>query len=332
MTRLYMSMEISTKTWKLCFCKGTKKRIQWNLEPWECSQLPQLLEKAKIKLDLHANAPVLSCHEAGLQGFWIHHFLESLGVQSLTVDPASIEVNRRYRRAKTDKLDVHKLMNMLLRHAAGETGMWAIINVPSREDEDERRIHRELERLTKEKTQHENRILSLLRLHGPYQIKINTRFLGALEALRDWKGRVLPEHILTEIKRQYARWVLVDKHAKEILKQINQLLDDPKTESSKKVKKLEAVRGIGIKGSRLLVCELFGWRTFNNRKQIGNYLGLTGTPYNSGESEKDQGISKAGNKRARSLLTELAWLWLRYQPESDLTKWFYMKARRRTLL
>ncbi len=328
MSRLYMSMEISNKSWKLYFSAGGKKKRRRDLLADEYVKLPDLIQEAKSKLGLAPEAKVVSCHEAGLQGFWIHRFLEKCGVESLVLDPSSIEINRRRRRAKTDRLDVTKLMQMLLRHYGGETGMWSVVNPPSVEAEDVRRMYRELGRIQKELTQHHNRILSLLRLHGPITIPINTRFKKKLKTLTTWEGEPFPENTLIEIHHQYARWELACKQAKETTQHMNQMVEKGETEAARQIKVLQNLRGIGFKGSWGLTCEMFAWRAFKNRKQVGSYLGMTGTPYDSGSSMREQGISKAGNARVRALMNELAWLWLRHQPDSELTKWFLQRTFR----
>jgi transposase len=326
MSRLYMSMEISNKSWKLCFSAGGKKKRRRDLLADEYHKLPEMIQEAKSKLGLAPGAEVVSCHEAGLQGFWIHRFLEKCVVKSLVLDPSSIEVNRRRRRAKTDRLDVIKLMHMLIRHEGGETGMWSVINPPSVEAEDVRRMWRELGRVQKELTQHHNRILSLLRLHGPITIAINTRFKKKLERVTTWEGEAFPENILAEIQHEYARWELVREQGKETMRRMNQMAEKGETKAAGQIKMLQNLKGIGFKGSWGLTCEMFGWRKFKNRKQVGSYMGITGTPYDSGSAKKDQGISKAGNARVRALMNELAWLWLRHQPDSELALWFFRRT------
>lgn len=328
MSRLYMSLEISQSSWKICFSSGGKKKRIQNLPSVGFKYLPRMIGEAKEKLGLDPDAEVLSCHEAGLQGFWIHRFLVACGVESLVVDPASIEVKRRRRRVKTDRVDVLKLMNMLLRHYGGETGMWSVVNPPSVEAEDMRRMHRELGRLKKELIQHANRILSLLRLHGPITVSINSRFMKKLETLKTWEGQPIPANALAEIEREYRRWQCAADQEKEIKRQMDALVDQgEETPSTQNIKRLQKLKGIGFKGSWGLTTEMFGWREFKNRKQIGSYLGMTGTPYDSGTVTRELGISKAGNARMRCLAVELAWNWLKYQPWSDITRWFHQRTR-----
>jgi len=325
MRRLYMSMEISNTYWHLAFCAGNRKRRFQKLHSDRFRELPELIARAKERLGLEPDAPVLACHEAGLQGFWIHRMLETYGYESLVVDPASIEVSRRQKHVKTDRVDVKKLMNMLLRHAGGETGMWKLVHVPSPREEDRRRIHRELKRLKKERTQHNNRIIGLLKLHGPIRVRINRGFRERLPKLKDWNGQELPRHARAEIEREYQRWVMVQDEILS-LDQLKREMVRENDPAMRGVRRLKRLSGIGMGGGWDFTCEMFSWRKFKNRKEVGAFLGLTGTPYDSGASQRDQGISKAGDGSLRALACELAWQWVRWQPTSSLTMWFHKKT------
>ena len=257
-----------------------------------------------------------SCYEAGRDGWWLHRWLIEHGVDSIVVDAASIEVNRRARRAKTDRLDGDKLLAMLLRHHAGER-VWSVLHEPTPEDEDARRTHRELARLMHERTAHTNRISSLLVLHN-----LRPRLvIGG----RDWAGwwqahgTQVPQQLRAELERESTRLALVKQQIKALEAARHEALEDGKQPL---VAQLAQLRAIGTKGAWVLVKELFGWRRFANRRELAGCLGLAPTPYDSGGSQVEQGISKAGNKRARALLVELSWGWLRLQPDSELTQWF----------
>lgn len=229
------------------------------------------------------------------------------------VDSASIEVNRH---AKTDRLDGDKLLAMLLRHRAGER-VWSVLHEPSAEDEDARRTHRELAWLTQERTAHTNRIGSLLVLHN-----LRPRIIiGGRDWGRWWDrhGEQVPPALRAEIERESARLALVKQQVKALEAARRQEVEAGK---QPRVAQLMQLRAIGAKGAWVLVKELFGWRRFANRRELAGCLGLAPTPYASGDSQIEQGISKAGNKRARALLVELAWSWLRWQPGSALTQWF----------
>ncbi len=326
MSKLYLSIEISKTYWQLCFSKGTTKRKFVQLHSTEYERLPKIIEGMKKRLHLPLESEVLSCHEAGLQGTWIHRYLERIGVNSLMVDSASIEVNRRKRRIKTDSVDANKLMNMLRRYDTGEKDSCSVVRVPSPEAEDFRRIYRELVRLNKELTQHNNRIISLLDLHGSIPVKVDMSFLGRLPRITNYIGDRIPKYAFMEIKRVYERWLLTHEQEKKLRTEMRRVERAQDRVEAEKIVQLQRLRGIGVKGSWGLVSEMFGWREFKNRKQVGGYLGLTGTPYNSGNSIKEQGISKAGNKQVRTLMVQLAWLWLRHQAKTDLAKWFQLKT------
>ena len=257
-----------------------------------------------------------SCYEAGRDGWWLHRWLIEQGIDDIVVDAASIEVNRRARRAKTDRLDGLKLRAMLLRHHGGER-VWSVLREPTPEQEDARRRDRELSRLGKERTQHSNRIRSLLVLHNLRpQIVIGGRDWAAWW---DAQGAQLLEHQRAEIEREIARLTLIKQQVKVL-----EAAQQKEVEAGRQpiVAQLMRLRAIGIKGAWLLDKELFGWRRFANRRELAGSLGLVPTPYDSGDRQVEQGISKAGNKRVRALLVELAWAWLRLQPNSALTQWF----------
>lgn len=316
---LYISLELSNSRWKLTFGDGQRKRERTigagNLEGFE-----EEVIKARKHLKIAEGTEIYSCYESGRDGFWIHRYLESKGIKNIVVDAASIEVNRRYRRAKTDRVDGIKLLNMLMRHISGEEKVWSVVRVPSVEQEDDRRVNRERDRMVKERGAHISRIKSLLILYG-IRTEVGSKFLRGLEKVRTWDGSRLPEHIVQELKREYARCELLDVQMKEIVKEKKKKLSGSPV-MQHKVGKLQRLKSIGPISSWDLVYEFFGWRTFRNVKQVGGAAGLTPTPYSSGDMNIEQGISKGGNRRVRSLMIELAWSWLRYQPGSELSKWF----------
>ena len=316
---LYMAMELSKRNWKLAFSNGTKIR-QINVPAGDFAGLQQAITHAKTKLGLPAAAPVRACYEAGRDGFWIQRRVVELGIENVVVDAASIEVDRRQRRAKTDRLDAEKLVRMLMRYHAGERTVWRVVRVPSVEEEDARRLHRELERLKKERTAHRARVLSLLALHGVSE-KLAVKRLR--QPVAEWPGVTVPAALREELERQRQRLELVDRQVRELEKRQEELLAKPQTATQQVAAKLAQVRGVGPISAWLLAHEFFGWRELKTRRQVGALAGLTGTPYDSGQSRRDQGISKAGNKRVRWLAVELAWAWLRLQPDSALTKWFW---------
>jgi transposase len=318
---LYMAMELSDKCWKLVFSDGGEKRRHETMEAGHRMELVEAIRKAKEKFDLSSEVKVVSCYEAGRDGFWLHRYLVSLGSENQVVDSSSIETNRRKRRAKTDRIDGVKLLTMLMRYWGGERGLWSVVRVPSLEDEDARRLHRELESLQKERTRHRNRIRGLLVAQG-LRLEPKGDFLQRLEALPLWDGAPLPLELKGELEREYQRLCLVEAQRRALEKTRKSRLRQADTASVQWVVQLMGLRAIGPNCAWLLVMEFFAWRGFRNRRQLGACAGLTGTPYDSGGSKRDQGISKAGNRRVRTMMIEIAWLWLRYQPSSKLSHWF----------
>jgi transposase len=320
---LYMAMELSNETWKLAMSNGEKIR-KVNIKARDLAGLLKAVDSAKGRLGLTKNAKVVSCYEAGRDGFWIHRFLLSKGIENQVVDSSSIETNRRAKKVKTDRVDAEKLVVMLMRYIInGERKLWSVVHAPSVEQEDARRLHREFDRLNKEKTQHTNRIKSLLILHGIYVSALNiTDWSEQVKKFTQWDSQPLPEYLQEELIREGKRLALVRDQMRKIQAQQLKLIkvsDDPMI---RKVSQLLNLGAIGLKSAWLFVMEFYGWRDFKNGRQIGSLAGLTGTPYNSGESEREQGISKAGNRRLRAMIIEIAWMWLRVQPNSQLTQWY----------
>lgn len=310
---LYLSFELGDKTWKLTFGDSRCNPVRHTTRAGDQAAVLQCIERAKARYAMAATAPVHSCYEAGRDGWWLHRWLKEQGVDNIVVDSASIEVNRRARRAKSDRLDGDKLLQMLLRHRRGER-VWSVLHEPSVQAEDERRLHREGQRLTQEQTAHSNRIRALLVLHNlrPAQI-------GGAAWAAWWKAHheQVPPLLAAEIERECDRLALVRQQLGAIqAQQRHELAEQPM------VRQLSQLRAIGTSSAFVLTKELFGWRQFDNRRQLAGSLGLAPTPYASGDSEREQGISKAGNKHVRWLLVELSWRWLRLQPDSQLTHWF----------
>jgi len=314
--RLYVAFELGDKSWKLSLGDGVRAPSRCTVVAGDTAAVLTAIAKAKARCHLGTDAPVRSCYEAGRDGFWLHRWLSGQGVANLVVDPASIEVNRRARRAKTDRLDSDKLLSMLMRYHAGERRVWAVARIPTPEQEDERRVHRELGRLRQERTAHSNRIRSLLVLHN-----LRVEHIGGRAWAHWWAqqaAQLLPG-LRAEIEREFERLSLVAGQIRTLeALQARQV----RSGAQPAIAVLARLAGIGTGSAWTLVKELFGWRQFHNRREVAGCLGLAPTPYASGTSEVEQGISKAGNKRARWLMVELAWSWLRFQPASQLSQWF----------
>jgi transposase len=314
--RLYVAFELGDRSWKLSLGDGVRAPSRCTVTAGDTAAVAMAIAKAKVRCHLAADAPVRSCYEAGRDGFWLHRWLSGQGIANLVVDAASIEVNRRARRAKTDRLDSDKLLSMLMRYYGGERRVWAIARIPTPEQEDERRVHRELGRLRQERTAHSNRIRSLLVLHNLRVERIGGRAWAHWWAQQ--AGQLLPG-LRAEIEREFERLSLVARQIRTLEVQQERQV---RSGAQPAIAVLSRLAGIGTGGAWTLVKELFGWRQFHNRREVAGCLGLAPTPYSSGTSEVEQGISKAGNKRARWLMVELAWSWLRFQPASQLSQWF----------
>jgi transposase len=319
---LYMALELSSGTWKLAFTVGLgqKPRLKTVTARSTVALLFEI-KAAKKRFGLPEDAPVLSCYEAGRDGFWLHRFLLAQGIQNEVVDSASIEVNRRQRRAKSDGLDAVKLVEMLIRWHNGERKVWRLVRVPSVADEDQRQLHRELIELKSERTAVSNSIKGLLATLG-LAVIVDETLPKQLENLRQWDGAKLPPGLHERLLREFARWQLISRQIDDLERERSAKVRDDKTPQIEKVRRLMNLKGIGQNGAWLLVYEFFGWRQIKNRRELGSLAGLTPTPYDSGESRREQGISKAGNRRVRWMMTQLAWGWLRYQPASELSRWY----------
>ena len=320
---LFVAFELSEKTWKLGFTTGHGQKPRERTVPARHQErVLTEIAQAKRRLGLPETASVVSCYEAGREGFWLHRFLQAQGLTNHVVDSSSIEVNRRRRRAKSDGLDVRKLLSMLIRWHQGEEDVWSIVQVPSVADEDRRQLHRDLLELKAERTQHTNRIKGLLAGCGLALPPIDGRFPEVLAQLRCWDGQAVPPELQQRLRREHERWQLVDRQIKDLENERARRIRNSEDKVVGKVRQLLRLRGIGANSAWLYVMEFFGWRRIRNRKQLAALAGLTPTPYDSGDSQREQGISKAGNRRLRTMAVEIAWCWLHYQPGSTLSQWY----------
>lgn len=330
---LYLAFELSCKKWKLGFSDGKGPQVrQVTISAGDLEACRREILKAKRRFGLDESAAVRSCYEAGREGFWVHRALEQVGIENIVVDASSIEVNRRQRRAKTDRMDVEKLVRQLVRYWRGERDVWSVVRVPSVEDEDNRQLHRGLEVLKEERKQHRVRIQGLLFTQG-IRLQVGRKFPEQLERQRCWNQQAIPSELGQRIQDEYHRLQLVEAQIREVKnKQAEQMRSQQKSAAMEKVQRLQRLMAIGLGSSWIFVMELFGWRQFANRRQIAGAVGLTPTPYDSGNSRREQGISRSGNRRIRKLLIEIAWAWLRFQPNSELSQWYnqrFAKAGKR---
>jgi transposase len=244
-----------------------------------------------------------------------------IGVRNRVVDSSSIEVKRRAKRAKTDKMDLRKLLTMLIRYDHGERKVWSVVRVPTVEQEDSRQLHRDLEALRGERTRHINRIKGLLASYG-VRMRGGAGFLVRLETRRLWDGRPLPIGLKKRLVREYERLGMVKGQIKQVEAERGDLVKRSESPDVEMVRQLLCLRGIGINSGWLYVMEFFGWREFRNGREVGALAGLVPTPHQSGDDAWERGISKAGNRHIRSMASQIGWAWLRYQPESKLSRWY----------
>lgn len=326
---VYLVFELSKKTWQLGVLRPDSDKLsRYLIAGGDLAALASRLARWREEA-AQSGRPVriVSCYEAGLDGHWLHRWLTDQGVINHEVDPSSIEVSRRARRAKTDRIDLDKLIRTLLAYLRGEPHVCSMVHVPTVEDEDRKRRTRERNRLTMERTSHSNRIKGLLHGQGVRDAQpLKPGFIASLETMRTGDGRALTPFLKEEIVHEHERLCLVIKQL-SALEAANKATLRAATPGSAeaKVRQLIDLKSIGPIGGQELFNEVF-YRSFDNRRQVGSYFGLTGTPYDSGSSHREQGISKAGNRRARKLAIELTWLWLRYQPDSELSCWFRQRV------
>jgi transposase len=324
--------ELSKAKWKLgVLLPGATKLSRYTIDGGDLAALAKRLSELRAKAGQDGKpVRILSCYEAGFDGHWLHRWLTQQGVINHEIDPSSIEVNRRARRAKTDRIDLEKLTRTFLAYLRGEPRVCSMVHVPSVDDEDRKRLTRERERLVKERTAHTNRIGGLLHAQGIRESMVRRPgFIAELAEMRTGDGRALSPRLKEEIVREYERLCLADKQITAIEARSRAELRAASAAAigsvEAKIGQLVDLKGIGLSGGPVLVNEVF-YRKFDNRRQVGSYFGLVGMPYDSGDSHREQGISKAGNRRARTLAIELAWLWLKHQPGSELACWYQQRV------
>jgi transposase len=326
--RCLLAIELSKKSWIVAVNTPLSDKIsRYTLKPCDGKELLDLCERIRTRVarETGKRVEIVSCYEAGYDGFWLHRLLEAHGIRNYVIDPASLQVNRRARQAKTDHIDTERMLRSLMAYLRGEPKVWSVVRVPSVAEEDDRRLHRERDRLINERIQHVNRIKGLLAIHGIYNYEpLRRDRMQRLERLHTADGRTLPPRLKAEILRELQRLELVLGMIKTIETE-RDAIAAAKTEAvhsrTKKIQGLAKIKSIGPEFATTLVGEVF-YRSFDNRKQLASYVGLTPAHFQSGPSCRDQGISKAGNPKARTVMIELAWLWLRYQPDSSLSVWF----------
>jgi transposase len=316
---LFVAFELGQEQWKLAMTSGfgvapvvkTVRRGAWDA-------VDRALTAARQRLGLPSTVPVVSCYEAGRDGFWIHRALAARGVRNRVVDSASIEVNRRARRAKTDRLDALKLVAMLVRVAYGDRTVWREVRVPSVADEAARHVSRERQTLVQDRTRLVNQVRSYLTTWGATLPK--TQAAGWWTTVTDWQGQPLPAAVQARLARAHQRLVFLAEQLTALeTTQREALAAAAADQPAARLRRLKGVAAISVS---VLLDEGLAWRDFQNRRQLGGLLGFAPTPYASGTLQRDLGISGAGNTRLQSVMVQLAWSWVRWQPSSALTQWF----------
>jgi transposase len=323
---IFVAIELSQKRWLVTLHSPDRDKMsRHNLEGGDHAGLLALIgrERDRAARALGAVPAVVSCYEAGYDGFWLHRLLMAAGITNYVFDPASIAVDQRARRVKTDRIDGEKMLRTLMAYLRGEPQVVRIVRVPAPEQEDARRASRERGRLIKEQTAHTTRIKALLRLLGMAMGNPRRRdWLSWLATQRDWQGQAVPPRMLGEIRHEHARLMLVRERLDELMQA--SAAADPAPAAVQMTERSELLlrlKCLGPAFATTLASEVF-YKDFRNRREVASYFGLTPSPWQSGGIDRDQGISKAGNPRARCAAIELSWLWLRHQPESALTRWF----------
>jgi transposase len=317
--RLLVAFELGEQTWKIGSTVGFGQvpRVR-NVPAGEVAQVLEELVRAKRRFGLPPEAPVVSCYEAGRIGFWLHRCLQAHGLTNYVVDSSSIEVPRRARRMKTDRLDLVALVTLLGRYLAGDRRAWRVVRIPSVAEEDARHLSRALEALTADRTRLINRIRGLLSNYG-VRMPVDRTFPDAVRTARMWDERPLPPGVVARLTREWAHLrYLTDEMRTARARQV----PDPATPAGRHIGQLEALRGVGRASAWVLTTELFAWRQIRNRRELAALVGLVPGRYQSGETDRDQGITRAGNVHVRRVIVQLAWAWLRYQPASALARWY----------
>ena len=322
---LCMAIESGASEWKLFFSTGLGQHPRERTVPaHRLDRLTAEVARAKKHFGLAAVAPVASCYEAGRDGFWLHRALRAGGIANEVIESSAIEVPRKKRRPKTDGIDGGSLLRLLWRYHNGEREALRTVRVPSVEDEDRRELHRELATAKKDRGSVTNRIKGLLFKVG---VKLeDLRDLPAqLKRIRLWNGEPVPPSLAARLERDWRMVEQLTERIKAIVDERRRLLREANDEATECARQLMQLRAIGENAGWLFSTEFFAWRKFQNRRQVGGLAGLTGTPYQSGTTNREQGISKAGNRWIRGMVVEIAWLWLRYQPQSELSQWYERK-------
>ena len=340
---IYAAMELSSTKWLVAVQAPDREKVSRHEVPaGDSAKLVELLEGARIRVQNDTDTPVeiMSCYEAGRDGFWLHRVLQASGIHNHVMDPTSLPTDQKKKSAKTDKIDVRKILRALKLWHAGDPEACRMVQVPTPDQEDARRPGREAQRIKKEQTGHINRIKSLTALHGISTFKpLRRDWRKQLERLQTADGHPLPPRLKAEISRECDRLHYLREQLKELARedrarrreaQLSAKGKQPEEKSALEqraelIAHMKTLRGVGETGASVLADEVF-FRDFENRQELAGYVGLTPQPHSSGAKDTDQGLDKAGNALARWAMIELAWRWLYFQPDSYLSRWFHERV------
>jgi transposase len=321
-TTLMVAFDLGSTKWTLGFTIAPAQRPRIRTMPaGNMVTLVKEIQLAKARFGLSLDAPVRSCYEAGRDGFWLHRWLVAHDVANVVVDSSSIEVNRRARRAKTDRLDVSKLLALLVRWIGGERQVWSVVHVPSPEAEAQRQVTREIATVREDRKRVRNRIQALLATQG-IRLELGAMFLERLATAQTGDGRALPAAFRLRLEREWTHLEAIDARMTVLTAARDAQIETGTDRVATVARRLCTMRGVAETSAAVFSAELFGTRTFQNGRQIGAVMGLVPVPYRSDQRVQDLGISKAGRAELRRIGLQLAWGWVRWQPTSALTQWF----------
>lgn len=322
---LFLALELGSTTWKLAFAvtRGNRPRLR-TIPAGHLERLWWEIAAAKQRGGLSPDASVGSCYEAGREGFWLHRALGAHGVANVVVDPSSIAVDRRARRAKTDRIDATALVTQLMNAAAGDRRGWREVHVPTVQAEADRQLQREWLAVQADRTRLRNRLRGLLATQG-VRVTLTPRFCSQLREVRLWDGTLLAPELIARLERDWTQLTQIEARLATLRRARRVRVIQGTDRVAGQARALAALRGIGLRGALTLAAELYAWRQFTNGRQIGGCVGVTPMPYRSDQRVREQGISRSGNRRVRTLSIELAWAWVRWQPHSELSRWFHAR-------
>ncbi len=318
---LYVAFELGDAKWKLAMTTDRGERPRhYTVEAGDVVAVFEKLERARRAWGLRSDTRVVSCYEAGRDGFWLHRCLTAQGITNVVVDPTSIERDARAKSVKTDRVDAERLLALLVDWWERRRRL-RIVRVPSVAEEDARQSDRELATSKRVRTAITNRITSLLIAQG-LRLALSPARRMVVSELRTWDGSPLPPGLTARLTRELAEWAAVTQRIATLERERREAIAAERTPAAKQMAQMMRLAGIGANGASRLTVEFFAWRRLRNGREVGALAGLTPTPYESGTMRRDQGISKAGNAHVRTMAIELAWCWLRFQRRSALAQWF----------